>query len=139
MMIWKVQDTLQKALLPVALSSWESSCSKYSKVLDEMYFQGLFFPLYSVWLTLWQHLFNPSILWPHYLHSHLNITIHCFLDKTQCFWSTWRYSIVSETVMYGTSGIQFSLYFQQFFWHQNYAFAKVRLKTHVFFANVSLR
>ena len=60
------------------------------------------------------------------------------LDITLCLGSTWCFSVVSETALYGTSRTQFSLHYHLCFWRQNYAFPKVSLKTHVFSANVSL-
>ena len=65
----------------------------------------------------------------------LNI-IHCSLDIMLCFWSRWRYSVLSETAMYGTSSTRFPLYYRPCFWRQNYGFANVSLKTHVFSATL---
>ena len=69
------------------------------------------------------------------------VHVHWNLDTTLCFGSRWRYSIVSETAqtaLYGTSGGDISLYYCLCFWRQNYGFANVSLKTHIFSANVSL-
>ena len=66
--------------------------------------------------------------------------IHWDLDITLCFGSTWWYSTVSETAqtaLYGTSGRDISLYNRPCFWRQNYEFANLSLKTHVFLANMS--
>ena len=63
--------------------------------------------------------------------------IHKKLDATLCFRSRWRYSVVSEAELYGTSGCDISLYYLPCFWCQNYVFVNISLKAHVFSANVS--
>ena len=72
--------------------------------------------------------------------THVKIHIHWNPDALLCLGSTSWCSDVSETVqtvLYGTSVRNSSLYYRPCFWHQNYAVTNVSLKTHVFSASIS--
>ena len=75
--------------------------------------------------------------WERSSYTLMSIKDTLLLNISQCFGSRWRYRVENETALQGSSHARFFLYYRLCFWRQNYAFANVSLKMHVFLTNVS--